>query len=120
MRYFWLRRLLTVGYFRPLWVIVAGCSAINVAMWIVALRFFPRQNLTAILHYSIDAGVDFVGEGQHITVLPLLGSTLLVLNLIIGFAVVKADKAAAWVLWSSMPLVQLCLSVGLIFLWRIN
>lgn len=98
-------------------LLVSG--VLNVITW-VATRFFPVNDPAAVLHYSIDIGVDFIGQGEQIMVLPLIGSLLIVFNTILGFSLVRANWRAAWVLWTVMPVVQLILLGVFFLLWRIN
>ncbi len=105
---------------RPLVSLVAVSAALNAGLWLAALRFFDRESAGIVLHYSVDVGIDFVGQGEHITVLPLTGTILLLLNLVVGFAATNADARVSWVLWSTMPLFQVILAAAFFFIWRIN
>ncbi|MAF81184.1 hypothetical protein CL628_04190 [bacterium] len=105
---------------RPLLGLVATSAALNAGLWFAALQFFDRQGAAVVLHYSVDVGIDFVGQGEHITVLPLTGTILLLLNLVVGFAATNADARVSWVLWTTMPLFQVILAAAFFFIWRIN
>jgi hypothetical protein len=65
-------------------------------------------------------GIDFVGEGRHIIVLPAVGTVVLLLNLIVGRLIVKADQRTAWVLWSGVPIIEVLLIIALAFLKNLN
>ena len=104
----------------PITLVFGLSIGLNLLLWGLALFVFPRGEAAAILHYSSDVGIDFVGEGRHISVLPLVGSVILVLNGVVGAAIWRADARVAWLTWSSMPLVQGFLLAGFYFLWRIN
>ncbi len=92
---------------------------LNLCAWGLAL-LFPRHESTAILHYTSNVGIDFVGEGRHIIVLPAAGALILVLNLVVGRLIQDADHRTAWVLWSGVPIVQVIVCVALLFLRSIN
>ncbi len=92
---------------------------LNGVAWGIAW-FFPRNEATAILHYSSSIGIDFVGEGRHIMVLPALGMLILVLNLLVGRSIRARDGEAALVLATAVPLVQMLLILALLFLRSVN
>jgi len=100
--------------------IILLAIALNVTLWILTAQLFPQESTAAILHYSTELGIDFIGEGSHIATLPRIGATLIIVNLILGFAIASADRRASWVLWSSLPLFQLILLGAFYLLWRIN
>jgi len=98
-----------------------GVSAgMNVLLWGLVSFVFPKDQPAAILHYSVDMGIDFVGQGSQIIMLPLMGTLLLVVNIVLGLAVWQADKRAAWVLWSVLPFWQVILLGVFYLLWRVN
>jgi len=105
---------------RPLAVVVGITAVLNAGIWFAALQYFPSDDTSLVLHYSVDVGIDFVGQGSHITVLPLTGAILLLLNLIVGLAATSADKRVSWVLWGAMPLFQIVLAAALFFIWHVN
>jgi hypothetical protein len=81
---------------------------------------FPRRESAAILHYTTSVGIDFVGEGRHIMVLPAVGLLILVVNLVVGRIIRTADERTAWILWSAVPIVQVFLLLALFFLKSLN
>lgn len=104
---------------RRLWALAASGVVLNLIAWGIAI-FFPRHEATAILHYTSSVGIDFVGEGRHIIVLPAAGLLILIVNLIVGRLIVEADYRTSWVLWSTVPIVQVVIILALVFLWSIN
>jgi len=108
------------GHRLALLAIIVGSILLNVGSWVAALLLFPADDPTTVLHYSINVGVDFIGEGAEIVSLPSIGSMVLVLNVIVGLAVMRANPRASWVLWGVLPLIQLILLLAFILLWRIN
>lgn len=99
--------------------IAAAAVILNGIAWGIAW-FFPRDESAAILHYTSQVGIDFVGEGRHIMVLPAMGSLILVLNLLVGRLIMNADTRTPWVLWSATPMVQILLILALLFLRSLN
>lgn len=104
---------------RPFALVAGAGIVLNLLTWVQAL-LFPRHQAIAILHYTSRVGIDFVGEGRHIMVLPAAGGLILMLNLVVGWLIVDADRRTAWVLWSAVPLVQVILGIALLFLRSLN
>lgn len=102
-------------------IILVGLSIIlNGVVWWLTLTVFPVDSPAAILHYTIDVGVDFIGEGKQITSLPTMGLSIIVFNTIMGIALLRADQRASWLLWSVMPPVQLALLLAFYLLREVN
>ena len=100
--------------------ITMGVSVVlNALAWGLAF-IFPREEAAAILHYSSSVGIDFVGEGRHIMVLPAVGTLVMCLNFAVGRAIVKTDPRTATLLTSAVPLVQIVLIIALLFLRSVN
>src|SRR5687768_8522230 len=99
--------------------LLVSAAVLNAVLWFLAMRVFPHETPAAVLHYSIDVGIDFVGEGTQITSLPLLGLLLLVFNTVLGIALLRADQRASWVLWCTMPILQVLLLIAFYLLWRV-
>ena len=95
-------------------------AAAQAALWVVTQRFFPHDDPVAVLHYSTDLGVDFIGQGSNILALPQIGLLVLVMNGVLGLAVLRADRRATAVLWGMIPVIHVVLMGAFYFLWRIN
>jgi hypothetical protein len=104
---------------RRFYIIAAAAVILNAIAWVIAW-LFPHDESTAILHYTSQVGIDFVGEGRHILVLPAIGLILLGLNLLAGRLIMSADKRTPWVLWSATPIIQILLIMALLFLRSVN
>lgn len=111
---------LTTRRMQLLVLVIVGSVLLNGCIWWLTVKFFPVESTAAILHYSIDVGVDFIGEGKQITSLPLLGAAIIIFNTILGIALLRADQRASWLLWSVMPLVQLVLLTAFYLLREVN
>ena len=99
--------------------VAAAAALLNALAWGIAW-LFPRHESAAILHYTSQVGIDFVGEGRHIMVLPAMGLLVLALNLISGRLIMATDQQTAWVLGGAAPLIQILLIIALIFLRSVN
>lgn len=98
-----------------------SCSlSLNIITWLMAWFMFPRQSPTAILHYSNDIGIDFVGTGNDIMTLPFIGSLMIILNYSVGLGLKRMDERLMWILISPVPLMQLTLLGAFITLWYVN
>ena len=110
-----------VGKYRRLLAVLVGVSLLlNGLLWWLTLAIFPLDSTAAILHYTIDVGVDFIGEGKQITSLPLIGTAILIFNAVMGVSLLRADQRASWLLWSVMPLAQLVLLLAFYLLHEVN
>lgn len=100
--------------------VLAASAILNGLLWFATLRLFPRDLPIAILHYSIGVGIDLIGEGNQIHVLPAVGSVLLVGNFLLGMVVNRVSRKAAWLMWGAVPFIQLVLGMAFVLLWRLN
>lgn len=102
------------------WLIVGMSALLNALLWLVVVVVFPRDTTTAILHYNSLIGIDFVGEGQQIMVLPVAALLIVIVNTVLGIAIYRADERAAWLVWSIMPVVQAIFLASFYFIWQQN
>lgn len=105
---------------RPLPLLFTFSVILNVLLWLAALVMFPRALPAAVLHYSIDIGIDFIGEGKQIIVLPATGTASLVGNGLLGWLLSRTDPEVAWVVWSIIPAAQVILAAAFFLIWRAN
>jgi hypothetical protein len=105
---------------KAVWILLGGSVGCLLVTWWMALKYFPDNDPAAVLHYSIDLGIDFVGEGKQIVALPQIGTTLLGFNTILGMILYRADRRAAWLLWVTIPVIQVILLGATWLLWRAN
>lgn len=104
---------------RHFYLIALSGLILNGVAWGMTL-LFPRHESAAILHYTSSVGIDFVGEGRHIIVLPAAGTLMLVTNVLVGRLIASADSRTAWILWVTVPIIQIILIVSLMFLLSLN
>jgi hypothetical protein len=115
-----MQRLSIPLLYNPLSILLVLSVVMNATLWFLAMTSFPHSEPAAVLHYSTEIGIDFIGEGSLITVLPLIGSIILVGNVLVGLLLKRADNRAAWILWSVPLVAQIVLFVAFYLLWRIN
>lgn len=107
-------------HIKVLGALVGSSLVFNGLIWWLTLTLFPVDSAAAILHYTIDVGVDFIGEGKQITSLPLIGSGIILFNAVMGVSLLRADQRASWLLWSIMPAAQLVLVLAFYLLREVN
>ena len=104
----------------PFWPLLVSGIILNAVLWILVFTLFDKSNPTAVLHYSVDIGIDFVGEGIRIVTLPLIGSLILFLNGSLGLLLYPTEARLSWVFWSVIPVIQLILLGSFLLLLHIN
>jgi hypothetical protein len=105
---------------QPLIVLLGVSLALNALLWVAAVVVFPRTSPAAVLHYSIDVGIDFIGEGKQIIVLPAVGLAMAVGNALLGWLLRRTDPGAAYIAWGMAPAAQIVLLAAFILIWRAN
>ncbi len=69
----------------PLLVSMFGFSfALNIANFLILLYFIGKLNDLIILHYNVYLGVDLIGNGRQILLMPLVGFCFLTVNLLLA------------------------------------
>lgn len=119
MRKNWLNSTLEDPGRRP-WFVALALAVVNAGLWIFVIATFPRDMPAAVLHYSVGVGIDFVGEGRQIIVLPAVSSVLLVLNVLLAFMLRKVNMVASWILLGGAAVVQLLLIAAYFFILALN
>lgn len=100
---------------------IVGVSVVlNLLLWILSITIFPQDSPVAILHYNAIVGVDFIGGGHQIYILPLIGVIILVGNIVVGLVVQKTSDRSRWLLLLTSVFVQIILLVSFAILWRLN
>lgn len=101
-------------------VTLAVSALLNGGLWLAAILLFPRDEAGAVLHYSIDVGIDFIGEGKQIIVLPIIGAALAAGNVVLGGSLWLTNPLTAKLLIFVTPLLQLILLSSFILIWHAN
>jgi len=101
-------------------IIAAGSCALALVFWGVVWWTFPRSTPAAVLHYSSGMGVDYIGEGNRILVLPGAATALVVTNLLLWQIIKRASKKAAWIFIGIVPILVVLLLTAYILLWQLN
>ena len=100
--------------------LLAVAALCNAALWVLILTKFDRSNPATVLHYSVDVGIDYIGEGGRVMTLPIIGLSILVLNWLLGWLLFKTEPRISWQLWAVTPVVQLVLLLSAVLLVTVN
>ncbi|MFH1354260.1 MAG: hypothetical protein ABIH36_03135 [bacterium] len=104
----------------PLVIIFSINLALNILLWLLALFLFPHNNPSAVLHYNIDVGIDFIGESKQIVMLPIAGLLLLAGNSLLAAVLRSTNQRSALLLCYIIPILQLILIGAFILVWQAN
>lgn len=108
-------------YLKQPWLLcILAAVLFNLAAWLVVIFVFPTNRSAAILHYNTSVGIDFIGEGSQIQVIPIIGTALLIANILMALLLRKVSRAAAGMFWGPLPLIQLILLGSLLLILRLN
>ena len=92
---------------------------VNLAIWINLFRIQKIDGLIP-LHYNIYLGIDHVGTWYKLFTVPIIGITILILNLILSIFVYFKDKLIAHILIFSALFVQIILFLASLSIVWIN
>lgn len=102
------------------WLLSGVGVILNLVCWLLAYFAFPRQAPLAVLHYSLGIGIDFVGAGVQIMVLPAIGLAILIGNTLLGLVLGRVSWRSEFIVWSVIPLSQVILIGALLLLREVN
>ncbi len=69
----------------PLLVLMFGFSfLLSVANFLTLFYFIKKLNNLIILHYNVYLGVDLIGDGRQILLMPLVGFCFMLINLLLA------------------------------------
>ncbi len=106
---------------RTQWIAIAISLVANIGFWLLVWITYPTEIEAVILHYSVGVGIDFIGEGKRLFILPAVALSVLVLNTgLARFIQPAAQGRGAWILISVIPCVQLAAIVAYIIVWKVN
>jgi hypothetical protein len=88
----------------------------NISIWVFIWLFAHRVGDTlAVLHFTVDFGIDLVGDAQRLFVIPALSLFVSVLNFLLLFVFIKNKnfKVIAHLLLATALMVNVFLSLAL-------
>src|SRR3989344_5193013 len=98
----------------PAALVWLGSAALNATLWALSLSVFPAEESAVILHYSVGVGIDFIGQGQQINLLPAFGLALMLFNGLLVRMLRRHEPLTASVIRGTTPLVQIILLVAFV------
>lgn len=102
-----------------LYLIIA--IVVNGVLWLLAWLIVRNiDQATAILHYNILFGIDYIGQPHLIYVVPGLGLVWLIVNTVISFFTFKKDKFLSHLLLGFVEVGHLFLGLALYAIYLIN
>lgn len=105
---------------QPFAITIVVSLVLNGLAWFVATKLFPVESSAAILHYNTSVGIDFIGAGNQITAIPMIGAALMIGNLLLAALLRRVSQQAATMFWACLPLNQAILLVSLLLILRLN
>ena len=105
---------------RSIAVMLMVSLLVNLFMWIwITLNIRPTSE-PVFLGYNILFGVNLIGDWWKLYALPLLGGSILIINMLAGWVLYKIDTFFAHILLATAVLVQMTLAASLWVLVFLN
>lgn len=104
---------------KPNLLFVGFSILVNILTWLSIIFQIRPQDEPIFLHYNILFGVDYIGDGWQIFLLPVMGLIIVLVNFVIGWSLFSRDKFVSLILGVATLLCQIFLFVAsaiLIFL----
>ena len=95
-----------------IWLLILSFLA-NAINWIILKIWIKPVEFPIILHYNVYFGVDLLGNYRQTYILPLIGLSLLVINLLLAmYFYAQKERIASYVLLMATLMIQLSLIVA--------
>lgn len=109
---------LSLFYIKAYFIFLLVCNLILwLLCWLIVVNIGQE---TAILHYNIVFGIDYIGNPHNIYIIPTIGSAWWIINFIIAFLVFKKDKILSHLLLLSAFVGHLFLGLAIYSIYLIN
>ena len=104
-------------------VYLAVFLVLNISLWLAAMYIRKAINEPMIaLHYNVDFGIDYHGSADKLFILPILGLTFFLVNVVL-FSIVRNQKDRKFIghiLCAVAVLANLILLAGIASVYLIN
>jgi len=109
-------------YYKDPWIItnVSIVIVLQALLWWYVLSRLHPGNESIFLHYTSIFGVDLVGPGRNLLLLPLFGLLVLLSNFTVGFLVYRTDRFLAQLLASMTTFIQAGIFIAAWFIVGLN
>ncbi len=102
------------------WVLI-GAIFVNLVNWAILAYFIRPVDFPIILHYNVYFGVDLIGSWWQVFFLPLMGTLILIINLILAYFFFKQkERVASHLLLLSAFVIQAGISIAVASIVLIN
>ena len=102
-------------------VYFALTAVLNLLIWAITIFIYSKIDLGQIvLHYNVDFGVNLYGDVEKIFIIPIVGLSILIVNLLIAGNLVHKEKFIAQLLLVSAFFVNIILLISVGALYLIN
>ncbi len=89
-------------------------------LWLIAASFVRPQDAQALLHYTVDFGVNFSGPWSYIYRIPLIGLVIVGVNMVLAYLLFYIERVYTYVLLAGASGVMGILIIDLIVLYLLN
>ena len=93
---------------------------LNIALFLFFYFFIRQSEISIVLHYNVDWGVDYFGEVKSVFALPAVGIIILLLNGFLALKLWDKNRVLSYFLTAITFLIQNLLIISGIALYLIN
>ncbi len=93
---------------------------LNVVQWVYLVRYVTPQPYPIPLHYTITFGIDRIGPWYSAFILPLSGTIMIIINLLLSALTVEHHRVTAFLIGAISILTQTILLVSAFLVFRLG
>lgn len=93
-------------------ITLAAPLILNIALWFFIKNQIKPSPYPIVLHYTIYANSDFLGNANQALTIAFVGSLILAVNIVLGFKIYNYNKLAAYFLNITSILAQIFLFIA--------
>jgi hypothetical protein len=88
------------------WILLGAALVINLGLFAYLAGSFPHLDSQLPLHFNRLGQADRIGTKMELFALPIIGSIILLTNLVLGLLLYRRERAGSYLLWGSSAAVQ--------------
>ena len=101
--------------------IFGGLAAIlNLFSWVWLMVQIPDMGGQMFLHYNVLFGVDYIGEGWRMFLVPLLGLVIFIINMLASWILYRRDVFMSYILVGVTALCQIFVVIATVLVVFLN
>lgn len=104
----------------PIAIFGSLAALANLFSWAWITLQIPDMGGQMFLHYNVLFGVDYIGEGWRMFLIPLLGLIIFVVNMIGGWLLYRRDAFMSYLLVGTAALCQIFVVIATILVVFLN